>query len=219
MVVEVVNLTLTTQRKVYIAVLGLAGTALAADRLFLGGGPAPASAASPESLLIVPERAEGARTGAATAPNARAARGGPEVQVESVADRLRMFSEPSTGSTALADAEVFAIPASWGDPFGKAAAKPDVKAAFEAGKYRLTGVMKNNSDGTLIAVINRKAYRVDDEIDGMRLLKVGADVVVLEGPEGKPVELQIQRGLKSEEGPAAARTPAREASAGDPPER
>jgi hypothetical protein len=176
-VFTIVRVKLPLQRRVSIAVLGLALAGFAADRFVIGSGspaivPAPASGAP----------AEAPRAGS-TAPAANAS--------ESVADRLGRARRAET-----AHPDAFVMPTGWLPKVspGQADGAP---AAHEAGVVRLTAVFPN-AKPTPKAIINGMQVGEGDMVDGYRVVKIlgtergarpGVSVV---GPDGRAAQYMME---------------------------
>lgn len=180
---------LTKHQRSLVIVLGLAGSALAADRFLLtGGGPRSANA---ESLLI--DRPAVASSGATQTQAKAGSLVNSSSTSISVADRLETLRvvgpEPEHASSQI---NGFSLPASWGEPFAVVHSAPTQVDRSAAPTLRLTAVMTNRADQSLVAVINGKAYSKGETIDDLTITELSRDGLVLMGPSNNRVELRIQ---------------------------
>ena len=164
---------LSKERRVYAAILGLAGAAWVGDRVLFSGGPQPASAGA------VPAEQ-------APAPIAKAAPAG--VPLADRLERLRQ-SQPDSAEDA------FAVPDEWRPKAAaakaEAAAPPRFDAAAFKSAHRLTTVLKGTRGN--FAVIDGGSLRTPgQELDGMILREVTSESAVFER-DGVLVELRISR--------------------------
>ncbi len=180
---------LSRQRKISLAILALAVSALVADRAFLGGGstgPEQASGASPARVKARPARPPAPP---ATAPppavmNALAPAAG-----QSLADRLRDYSqqrgiEPSGVRDAFVAAESWRPKPQVVEP----ATRPAAQAPGFLQKHELMAVITGPKGS---AIVDGKCLHVGQELDGYRLVSVGHRRAVFEC-DGEQVELRLK---------------------------
>ena len=189
-----VGMTLSKQRKVYLAVLGLGLLSLGADRLFLGGGQtAPEQATA--SVIVAPSRSQ---------PSAPAKTVGGEApavitRVNALAERLAMVSSrQNVDPQAVPDA--FELSPEW-----KAALHPpdgtdgtSKRIASFQQTHHLTSVVMDKVGGS--AIINDNVVRVGQELDGFKLVSVSRDLAALESGS-----LRVELKLATESAPQAQR--------------
>jgi hypothetical protein len=166
---------LSKERRVYAAILGLAGAAWVGDRVLFSGGPQPASAGA------VP-----AEQAPAPAPIAKAAPVGVPL-----ADRLERLRQSQPGSAE----DAFAVPDEWRPKAAAAKAEAAAPPRFDAeafkSAHRLTTVLKGTRGN--FAVIDGGSLRTPgQELDGMILREVTSESAVFER-DGVLVELRISR--------------------------
>lgn len=207
---------LTKEQRVFVAILGLALSALTVDRFLLGGsfsgpaganaGEAPASPADGQPGLVVKptERAK---------PDAADDHG--------IADRLNSLRDQAAEPEAMAD--VLSVPSSWFEAqttgqatgqTGQSARQAEEKSAQS--KYRLSGVYINPvNPATNFAIINKRHVHVGEEIDGMKLVEIRSRQAVFQGGSEK---LVLEMGVAAKEGKPeqASAAPAPEAEAQAP---
>lgn len=171
----------TRQQRVFVAILGLAGTALLIDRVILGGATSPASASAsqePSSSTVSGVKPASAAPESSEAPSAK-----------SLAAR-RLAALDVGVETEGTDA--FVPPASWASVAGRgepsAAGGESSENALIAG-LRLTAVMTSG----------RPAARINDRLivvgmktpEGVELLAVGERSATVRLPSGSEVTLEL----------------------------
>jgi hypothetical protein len=160
---------LKLQRKVGLAVAGVAIVALIVDRM-TGAGHGPASA--------------GASVVASPAPDAAASKApskAPAVQQPSLRDRLESAREAEHA----AQVNAFVVPASWKPVPEKTAAppaeSPEAKSLLLAKRHRLTGV---SMGARQVVVIDGTAFTLGGSQQGITLRSIAAD--------GRSVEIESE---------------------------
>ncbi len=172
---------LTKERRVYAAILGLAGAVWAMDRLWLSGGPESASA----SAIAAGEPASAAPASAAPAAGSAAPKA-------ALADRLEAMKKSRPEAPAGDDA--FKVPAEWrpNSAEAQAAATPAVPKfdteAFSK-SHRLTRVLMGSNVNAAV-VDGGSMLRPGQELDGMVLREVTARSAIFER-DGEKVELTL----------------------------
>ena len=179
---------ITTKHKVYGCVLVAGLSAFAADKTFF----APSDAAAQDSSV-----GEYAMTSSTSVLDAArrdlAAMADLPVEGSDIADRLSAVAEArSLDLTDVRDA--FELSPSWfGDDDGTVVQQPDVggsAAARFVRSHRLMAVMAGGPNGS--AIVDDKCLFLGQQIDGFRLISVGARNAVLE-LNGVRVELQLSQ--------------------------
>lgn len=174
---------LSTSRKAYLVLLGLAVTAFLVDRLFLGG-----PAAAPQQARASVDAGRADRTAPAAQPQHPPARAASEADAQSLAHRL----------AALAGSEGF-DPASVGDAFApskvwlsrpqaaRAATQPSAAQRFP-GAHRLTSVVLAGGRGW--AIVDAKVVQIGQQLDGFTLVGLTHDRAVFQAGQDR-VELKL----------------------------
>lgn len=170
----------TRQQRVFVAILGLAGTALLIDRVILGGATSPASASASQDPS----------SPASVARPASAAPSSPETpDAKSLA--ARRLAALDVG-VEMEGADAFVPPASWAPPAGRgepsAAGVESSENAMISG-LRLTAVMTSG----------RPAARINDRLivvgmktpEGVELVAVGERSATVRLPSGSEVTLEL----------------------------
>lgn len=180
-------MSMTHERKVLAAVLGLGLTALAVDRLMLGGASNPAAADAG-----IPVEAAAYAVPTAGVPAERL----PAIETnldQSIAHRLRDLAV-RRGFTADHVREAFVPAESWvprtpADDEVETSVTPavDVGAGFKAA-HTLSAIM--GSGPTAVAIVDDRPIRIGDRIDGHVLVGVEARSAMFESPAGS-VELTL----------------------------
>ncbi|MCE9591975.1 MAG: hypothetical protein K8S99_15820 [Planctomycetes bacterium] len=183
---------LSRERKVFLGILGLGLTALAADRFVIsptGPRSAQASIASVVQDSATQAQPVPAAPEAATAPIAPA-------NTVRVAHQLESFGQEQ-GLRADETANAFQPSAAWLAEDEASAPKPQSLApvgpppaqAFTAA-HKLNGVMAKGGGG--YAIINGRAVTVGQTVDGFRLVEVSRRSAVFQSSTGEQAELTLQ---------------------------
>jgi|GEM_PF-6471531 len=158
---------LTKERKILISVLGLGLTALAADRVFLLQTSPQETAAAPKALdntseILSPNTSSttnqtGLDTSSTLAPTV------------AIADKLSAF-----GTSPPSNRDLTQIPAMW-QPSKKSESEPVIQhlsfKQFEAEGHTVQGIVWEQSEP--VVMVDGRALRVGDQIDGFRIAAIG----------------------------------------------
>jgi hypothetical protein len=185
---------MSRERKIFVGVFVTAVLALAVDRLVLQGpatGPARSPAAAPPAPTDLVEPAD--------RPTAGPASSVPAVQAERrVAKRLGQVARRLPPATE-GERDIFQPSSLWGG-----AEKPERQPQKTRGKelakafneaHTLTGVLAG-PDGGRLAMINDRFVAVGHDVDGFRVVSIGAGWVILRSPEDdQRIVLTMRDGL------------------------
>ena len=182
-------MSLTRKQKGYVAVLCVALTALAADRLWLmdgGGVPAPAQGGTigrpaPPRPMEAPEAATSAEATEPLAVRLRTAIGEEEADYSSMRDVFRPAGEWAETGT---------------DREGHRA-EPDALSIF-AERHTITSILANGHAGAV--VLGDRVVQTGQEVDGFRLTEVLTDRAVFSSAAGEVV-LRLRAGAGEGSGP------------------
>lgn len=176
---------LSKERRVYAAILGLAGAAWVGDRVIFSGGPQAASAgAIAEAPQAAPTPAPAVKS--ASAPSSAGT-------ALPLAQRLEKLRKPDEDMAPAEDA--FAVPEAWRPKAAAAKAEAAAPPRFDADAFKqahkLTTVLKGTRGN--FAVIDGGSLRTPgQELDGMTLREVTSESAVFER-DGVTLELRIER--------------------------
>jgi hypothetical protein len=177
----------TKQRKVYVAVLGLALGGLAVDRLVLdGGATGPRDAAAAIAAAGAPAPAAASPAGLNTLVSPAASRG------PTLAARLEHIGKEHRLDPMCID-DAFRPSLAWPKPASPAAsdrpkaAEVDPTQAFLKA-HRLMAVVQNTTGGA--AIVNGRTLTVGMEIDGFKLVRITRRSATFER-EGRSIELTL----------------------------
>ena len=181
-------MTPSKQRKMYVAVLGLALGGLAVDRLVLDGGTAPRRAAAQISRDEPTDPTEPATT-PSTALSTDA---GESATLSSRLDELARARQLDPAQAP----DAFAASPAW---VSAVAVKPQEKSAPPADEvfrksHKLMAVVLNGENGA--AIINDKTYVVGMEVGGFTLRSLTKRSAVFEAQDGQRVELELAAPLQ-----------------------
>jgi hypothetical protein len=177
---------LSKSKLISLAALGLAVAALLVDRLALGPDGAPPKSA---------EAATAARPAATSTPSATpasaAAPAAPGAAPVRLADRLKaLAAAPNLDPLHARDA--FMPPESWLAQSRAPETAASAPAADPAEKFirehKLTSVLMAGDGG--IAMVNSKALRVGQEVDGFKLVRLEPGSAVFRGGDDAEVKLK-----------------------------
>ncbi len=172
---------LTKERRVYAAILGLAGAVWAVDRLWLSGGPQPASASA------IAAGAPAVAAPASAAPGA----GNSAAPKAALADRLESLRRSLPAAPAGDDA--FRVPAEWRPNLPEAPSAAPAAPRFDTEAFskahRLTRVLMGSNINAAV-VDGGSMLRPGQELDGMVLKEVTARSAIFER-DGAEVELTL----------------------------
>ncbi len=203
---------LTTERKVFAGVLGLAVVALGVDRLFLGGGatgpaaanaePTPVAAATPSAPVTAPAPGAGLVAGAVTTiPVAKQL-----AALQSITRDADAFVPPSRWQQALDEAAA-AEAASHRGAAAKAAPAQVDEATIRFQRNQLTAILiEDRAQGRIAKALIKVApdehraaasrlYSIGDELDGYRLVRIDAASVEFEPVGGDKAGSNVTLGL------------------------
>ena len=182
-------MTLTKERKIYLALLGIGLAALVLDRLI--GGPQNAQAREDSAAFVV-ERPNGAAPAAApSAATGQLTLTGPDLSV-----RLRTLGEQVRPGSQSRD--LFRAPATWGPRITHAPAPAQVTdltgpaVEFER-SHRLTAVLLSGRERH--AVVDGKMVKPGQAIDGFTLISVSHDTAIFRSGAATAVlrtEIKVQ---------------------------
>lgn len=183
-------MSLSKQRKLYVAVLGLALGGLAVDRLLLDGGSAPRRAAAQLSRDEPTESAD-----APASPIASAPAGAQVVRSSTLSSRLDELARARQLDPAQAS-DAFAASPAW---VSTVAVKPVEKSAPPAEdvfrkSHKLMAVVLNGGNGA--AIIDDKTYVVGMEVGGYTLRSLTKRSAMFEAQDGRRVELELAAPLE-----------------------
>jgi hypothetical protein len=182
-----------TQRRVSIAVLALALTALGVDRLVLSGGvsaPRASQAGAIVPAAMTDSRAERspARESPASAPTSTPA--------PTLAERFQAAAASMPGP----EPDGFAIPAAWRPAQADieiitaegSVSAPEVDLRAFASSHKLSAVVVRGGAG-LAAVVNDQVVRLGEMVDGLVLAEVGARSATFSDGAGHRVVLELEQ--------------------------
>lgn len=184
---------LTKERKILIAVAGLAGVLFAGDRALMGGtmsGPKTAAAAS--GAIAAPTQTAGNSTSPTAKPAAISSSTPAEAQplVASLAQRL----DQSRGILPTQTRDVFRMPAQWqNSPAAPTpSALPEPRPIFDAQEFARQNPLDAvfSANGRSHAVVAGKIVRLGESRDGLTLTEVGDRWVVWSG-HGQKFKLHL----------------------------
>lgn len=176
---------LTKKRKLYLAALALAGGAWLVDRGFSSG--ASTGPASAEASIVVPASERTVPTAAVQTPAVS--------DTLSVSEQLRSLVQ-ANGVESAASVDAFRPSADWladsvpvAKPEAESAPSPPPTRVF-AEQHHLTGVMV--ADQQHLVIVNGKALRIGQTVDGFKLVEIGDRSAVFENEDHARVTLPMR---------------------------
>jgi hypothetical protein len=175
---------LTRERKIFVAVLGLALAALVTDRLTSTSDSAAAAAESDRSSLLLASSSTATSSGKGPSISAPA---GDEL---SLARRLAAAVSAAKVGDERGGRDLFRVPAKWSKEVEVNSAEAARVAAEQFARSHRLGAIAHNAGGA-VAVVDGKLLHTGAVVDGFRLLNIARDSAVFQGPGGAQARLVL----------------------------
>jgi hypothetical protein len=163
---------LNRERKVYVAIFGLAAGALVVDRVMLDSGVSDPASAGAETLLVA---------SGGSVPSIDGLSAMPDKAKATLASHLGKLADPSDINLSRVT-DAFKASSAWNPEPVKQPAQVEKKTPD--GTHTLTAILTGKNAA---AVIDGKPISVGGQVDGYTLVSVGEDKAVLESAKSRLV--------------------------------